>query len=154
MAKKARKDNGLTVQEESFCVAYTAIGTDTFSNGTSSAIAAGYSEESARTQAWKLLKKDYIKARILALHEANMKDNMVSTASVLAELAHDRLMSRKNHQYSVSVKCTELEGRYLAMWTDKVQTEAVDQHKPKTEQEAEALDEAARVYKLKLSKGA
>ncbi len=38
----------LTAKEEAFCVAYTTIGSETFSNGTKSAIEAGYAEDSAR----------------------------------------------------------------------------------------------------------
>ncbi len=37
----------------------------------------------------------------------------------LADLEHDKLMSRKSRQFSVATRCTELQGRYLAMFTDK-----------------------------------
>ena len=37
----------LTPKQDSFCVHYTTIGAETFSNGTKSAIAAGYSEKGA-----------------------------------------------------------------------------------------------------------
>ena len=110
----------LTAKEESFCVAYTTIGSETFSNGTKSAIEAGYAEDSARTQAWRLLRKEHIKNRIRELYDKNMEENMVTTGSVLANLAHDRQMARKNHQYSVATRCTELEGKYLALFTDNI----------------------------------
>ena len=115
-----KKDKPLSPREEAFCVAYSTIGSETFNNGTKSAIEAGYTEDSARTQAWRMLKKEHIKNRILELYEKNMEENMVTTASVLANLAHDRLMARKHHQYSVAKSCTELEGRYLSMFTDNV----------------------------------
>ena len=111
----------LTPKEEAFCVAYTTIGSETFSNGTKSAIDAGYAEDSARTQAWRMLRKEHIKKRIRELYDKNMEENMVTISSVLANLAHDRLMARKHHQYHVAKSCTELEGRHLAMFTDRVE---------------------------------
>ena len=99
----------LTPKEEAFCVAYTTIGSEMFSNGTKSAIEAGYAEDSARTQAWRMLRKEHIKKHIRELYDKNMKENMVTTSSVLANLAHDRLMARKHHQYHVAKSCTELE---------------------------------------------
>lgn len=108
----------LTAKEEAFCVAYTTIGSETFNNGTQSAIEAKYAENSARTQAWRMLKKEYIKRRIRELYDKNMEENMVTVGSVFANLAHDRQMARKHNQYSVAKSCTELEGRYLVMFTD------------------------------------
>ena len=98
----------LTAKEEAFCVAYTTIGSETFSNGTKSAIEAGYAEDSARTQAWRMLRKEHIKKRIRELYDKNAEENMVTTSSVLANLDHDRLMARKHNQYSVATRCTEL----------------------------------------------
>ncbi len=92
----------LTAKEEAFCVAYTTIGSETFSNGTKSAIEADYAEDSARTQAWRMLRKEHIKKRIRELYDKNMEENMVTTGSVLANLDHDSQMARKNHQYSVA----------------------------------------------------
>ena len=109
----------LTAKEEAFCVAYTTIGSDTFSNGTKSAIEAGYAEDSSRTQACRMLRKEHIKKRIRELYDNNMEENMVTVSSVLANLAHNRLMARKHHQYSVAKSCTELEGKYKGMFKDR-----------------------------------
>ena len=109
-------DKELTAKEEAFCVAYTTIGSETFSNGTKSAIEAGYAEDSARTQAWRMLRKEHIKKRIRELYDKNMEENMVTISSVLANFAHDRLMARKHNQYHVAKSCTELEGRHLAIF--------------------------------------
>ena len=79
----------LTAREEAFCVAYTTIGSETFSNGTKSATEAGYAEDSARTQAWRMLRKEHIKRRIRELYDKNMEENMVTVNSVLANLDHD-----------------------------------------------------------------
>ncbi len=134
----------LTAKEEAFCVAYTTIGSETFSNGTTSAIEAGYAEDSARTQAWRMLRKEHIKGRIRELYDKNMEENMVTTGSVLANLAHDRQMARTNHQYSVATRCTELEGKYLAMFTDNIADKTEKVPEPLTDEERAILREAAK----------
>ena len=126
----------LTAKEEAFCVAYTTIGSETFSNGTKSAIEADYAEDSARTQAWRMLRKEHIKKRNRELYDKNMEENMVTTGSVLANLAHDRLMARKHHQYNVAKSCTELEGKYLAMFTDNINQTTEEPTKFTDEEEA------------------
>jgi phage terminase small subunit len=114
-------DKPLTVRQDSFCVHYTTIGTPQFGNGTRAAIAAGYAEAGAAVLAHKLLKDKRIMARINRLHSENMVRNMITVDKVLADLEHDKLMARENHQYGVAKACTELQGRYLAMFTDRTQ---------------------------------
>lgn len=43
---------------------------------------------------------------------------MITVDKVLADLEHDKLLARENHQYGVAKGCTELQGRYLAMFKD------------------------------------
>lgn len=110
----------LNQREAVFAVHYTAIGSETFNDGTKSAIEAGYSEKSAHVAASRLLKRDNLRKRILELHQENMKRNMITVDKVLADLEHDKLLARKAHQYAVAKGCTELQGKYLAMFTDNV----------------------------------
>ena len=110
------KFDELTPKQESFCQHYTTIGGPTFSNGTQSALEAGYAESSASVTASQLLKKDFIKDRIEALHKENMTRNMITVDKVLADLEHDKLLARENHQYAVAKGCTELQGKYLSMF--------------------------------------
>ena len=51
-------EKSLTPRQDSFCVHYTTIGSETYSHGTKAALAAGYSESSAHVTATKLLKQD------------------------------------------------------------------------------------------------
>jgi phage terminase small subunit len=110
----------LPAKRESFCVNYTTIGAETFGNGTKSAIAAGYSENSAYSQASALLKNPEIRQRVQELHAENMSRNLITVDKVLADLEHDKVMARQNRQYAVATRCTELQGKYLAMFTDRV----------------------------------
>ena len=140
----------LTPKEEAFCVAYTTIGSETFSNGTKSAEEAGYAEDSARTQAWRMLRKEHIKKRVRELYDKNMEENMVTVNSVLANLAHDRLMARKHNQYSVAKSCTELEGKHLAMFTDVRKDDTPTPEPLTAEQVAEYKRLAGIATKLKI----
>ncbi len=117
----------LTAKEEAFCVAYVLVGAETFGNGAKSAEEAKYAENSARTQAWRLLRKEHIKKRIRELYDKMLEDNMVTPASVLVNLDHDRKMARKQNQYSVAVRCDELEGKYLALFTDNFADKTIEQ---------------------------
>ncbi|MHC4160112.1 MAG: terminase small subunit [Planctomycetota bacterium] len=112
--------NKLKPRQDSFCVNYTTIGSDTYSNGTKAALAAGYSEKSAHVTATKLLKQEAIQKRIVELQAENMQRNMITVDKVLADLEHDKLMARENHQYAVAKACTELQGRWLAMFKDNL----------------------------------
>ena len=119
-------DKNLKPRQESFCVHYTTIGSDTYSNGTKAALAAEYSETSAHVTATKLLKQEAIRKRIMELQTENMQRNMITLDKVLADLEHDKLLARKARQYAVSKSCTELQGRWLAMFTDNInQSDAV-----------------------------
>ena len=57
---------------------------------------------------------------IKELHAENMQRNMITVDKVLADLEHDKLMARKAGKYAVAKGCTELQGKYLSMFTDKV----------------------------------
>ena len=108
----------LKPKQDSFCVHYTTIGSETFSNGTKSAIKAGYSEKSAYSQACALLKNPKIQQKIKELHAENMSRNNITVDKVLADLEHDKLMAREHHQYGVAKECSIAQGKYLSMFTD------------------------------------
>jgi len=111
----------LKPRQNSFCVHYTTIGSETYSNGTKAALAAGYSQKSAHVTATKLLKQEAIRERIVELQAENMRRNLITVDKVLSDLEHDKLLAREAGQYSVAKGCTELQGRFLAMFTDKVE---------------------------------
>jgi phage terminase small subunit len=144
-------DNNLKPRQDSFCVHYTTIGSETYSHGTKAALAAGYSESSAHVTATKLLKREPIQNRITELQAENMRRNLITVDKVLADLEHDKLLARERHQYSVAKSCTELQGKYLAMFTDKMQTEITETRTYNIEElkvliaECEAMDKRIAV---------
>jgi len=73
----------LKPRQDSFCVHYTTIGSETYSNGTKAALAAGYSKKSAHVTATKLLKQEAIRSRIVELQAENMRRNMITIDKVV-----------------------------------------------------------------------
>jgi phage terminase small subunit len=130
--------NNLKPRQDSFCVHYTTIGSETYSNGTKAALEAGYSETSAHVTATKLLKQEAIRDRIVELQAENMRRNLITVDKVLADLEHDKLLAREARQYSVAKACTELQGKYLAMFTDNI-NQTTEQPEPFSDEEAEQL---------------
>jgi hypothetical protein len=135
----------LSQREAAFAVHITTIGSDTFGDGKNSAIAAGYSDRSAHVAASRLPKRDKAHNRILELHSENMQRNRITTDKVLADLEHDKIMARKHHQYAVAKGCTELQGKYLAMFTDRLQTEQSAEQKELTAKQAEATQRLTKI---------
>ena len=138
----------LTPKQDTFCVHYTTIGAETFSNGTKSAIAAGYSEKGAYARGSELLRIRKVLERISELHTENMRRNMITVDKVLADLEHDKLMARQAGQYSVSLQCTIAQGKYLAMWTENVNTTDTIRQR---ELDAEEQAECAELARLRLA---
>lgn len=88
-------------------------------NATQAAIRAGYSPKRAGqigNQNYKKL-QNYIEAEI----EKQLKKVDLTEEKVLLQLAEDRKNAVKLKQMSPAVKCTELQGKYLKMFTDKVE---------------------------------
>ena len=131
----------LSQKEAAFAVHITTIGSDTYGDGKNSAIAAGYSDRSAHVAASRLLKRDKVRNRISELHSENMQRNLITVDKVLADLEHDKILARKDQQYAVAKGCTELQGKYLAMFTDRLQTEQTEAQAKRTalEQETDKL---------------
>ena len=131
----------LSQREAAFAVHFTTIGSDTFSDGKKSAVEAGYSDRSAHVAASRLLTRERVQKRVSELHSENMQRNRITTDKVLADLEHDKVMARKHNQYSVAKGCTELQGKYLAMFTDRLQTEQTPE--PMSRSEAQEAEEYA-----------
>ena len=98
------KEKKLTKKQEEFCREYVKD-----HNGTQAAIRAGYSPESARQQAHRMLTKDYILSRVHAIQIEECEKKSINEESVLLGLqeTYERCMQLKpakvwdteKHQY-------------------------------------------------------
>ncbi len=64
---------------------------------------------------------------------------MITVDKVLADLEHDKLLAREARQYAVSKACTELQGRYLSMFTDNLNTNNTPEPIKLTDEDREEL---------------
>ena len=126
----------LNLQHEMFCTAYACLGAETFSHATKSAIKAGYSEKTAYSQGSKLLKKPEIQQRIRELFAAHLSRNNVTADSVLLNIAHDRQLARDKGDLAVSLRCSELEGKFLELFSN---------YRMSIDLEVPALDEEQKI---------
>ena len=128
---------------------YTDMGGDTFSNALTSAKKAGYSADTATSQGSRLLTNVKIQSRIREIHESNMLLANITPAKVLCDLEHDKRMARRYKQYSVAARCSELQGKYLAMFTDNYLITREDS----AEYDQRELAEVRRIAALLVSQG-
>ena len=89
-------------------------------NGTKAAISAGYAPNSAASQATRLLKRAKIRDEI-ARRKARQADRLELDADkVLRDLETTRMLALADKQYGTAVRCSELQGKHLELFTDKV----------------------------------
>jgi len=115
MAKK------LTTKELDFCDAY-AVG-KTRGNGLHSMKAAGYAgnDKSLRVSACQMLQKAHIIERMDKLTAHAVKKAGLTVERVLAQLEETRAAAVKVGNYGAATRCIELTGKYLKMFTERIE---------------------------------
>ena len=139
---------GLSLREENFCISYATIGSDTYSNGTKSAIDAGYSEKSAHSAAWRLLKKTKILQRNTEIQQEQMQRLNLNSDKVLADLEHVRCEALRKGELSNAIRASELQGKSLGMFG--VGTLVLDVERERELTDAEQA-EARRIAQIRLA---
>jgi len=130
-----RTTDSLNDKELSFCEHYVALGEPTCGNATASARAAGYAEKHAGNAAWKLMQRPVIREKIQELHKARMDKNLINPERVLHDLEHTRILALAKADLAVAARCSELQGKYLAMFTDRQQLVGPEQQRELDERE-------------------
>ncbi|MBQ7875493.1 MAG: terminase small subunit [Oscillospiraceae bacterium] len=106
----------LTAKQEKFCMEYIVD-----YNGTQAAIRAGYSESSARTTAWRMLKNDDIAARVRELQrEYNDQRCFYEKDRCMGEFWKTYEKAVEAGDGKTAAKCLELIGKTNGMFTEKV----------------------------------
>ena len=129
MAKKeVFEAKALSPLEEKFCKAFGDPESETYGQGTKSAVAAGYAAGTARNASWKALRRPRIKVRLKEIYS----ESDFSAGKVMSNLASDRLKALEKGDISSAVRCDELLGKRLKLWVDSYYQEI-----EKTDEEAE-----------------
>jgi hypothetical protein len=152
--KKTEMDvSGEKMRMETFCIAYTTIGAETFNKSEKSAIEAGYSESSARNAGTRLLRNPEVQKRILELHEENCGKAFVTETKVLADIEHDKIKAREKGDYASAIKADQLHGQFLAMFSEKFRIMNEGTPPPEmSKEETTAAEKASRELVIELAK--
>jgi hypothetical protein len=132
----------LTPKEEMFCRAYADPESATYGQATKSAEVAQYQEP--HNAAWKLRRRPRIIARI-AEYE---KLTRACVGKVLTDLEHERQLALAKGDIAAAIRASELQGKHLAMFTDRM---AVDDSATVERYDARRAEEASRIVAILLT---
>lgn len=92
-------------------------------NATQACIRAGYSEKTANRIGAENLSKPVIKSEIDRLKAIREKKVELTAEKVLKDIERVRGKAEDTNQFNVSLKASELQGKHLAMFTEKHQVD-------------------------------
>ena len=110
------KEEKLTEKQKMFCKEYIVD-----LNATQACIRAGYSEKTAKQIGSENLSKPYLQDEIAKLIKDREERVKLTADKVLEDIERVRGLAEGSEQYNVSLKASELQGKHLAMFTDKQQ---------------------------------
>jgi len=90
-------------------------------NASQACIRAGYSEKTAKEIGSQNLTKLNIQEEITRLMKDREERMQLTADKVLEDIERVRGLAEGSEQYSISLKASELQGKHLAMFTDKQQ---------------------------------
>jgi phage terminase small subunit len=111
-----RNESKLTERQKMFCKEYIVD-----LNAKQACIRAGYSEKTAKQIGSENLSKPYLQEEIARLMKSREERVKLTADKVLEDIERVRTLAEGSEQYSVSLKASELQGKHLAMFTDKQQ---------------------------------
>ena len=111
-----RNESKLTEKQKMFCKEYMVD-----LNATQACIRAGYSEKTAKVIGSENLSKPYLQEEIARLMKSREERVQLTADKVLTDIERVRGLAEGSEQYSISLKASELQGKHLAMFTDKQQ---------------------------------
>lgn len=106
----------LNPKQERFCQEYIID-----LNGKQAAIRAGYSERTAEVQASQLLTKLKVKEKIAELQKKTSDKLELTAEKVLRDIENLRNKAEADNQLSVALKASELQGKHLKLFTEKIE---------------------------------
>jgi hypothetical protein len=99
------------------------VSADCAGNGTEAARRAMYSgSDNVLAQiAAENLRKPHIAEEIVKLEKEALKGADVTIEKVLRDIEVERIQALNARQFAPAVRCSELQGKYLKMWVDKIE---------------------------------
>jgi phage terminase small subunit len=111
-----RSKSNLSDKQKMFCKEYIID-----LNAKQACIRAGYSEKTAKQIGSENLSKPYLQDEIAKLIKDREERIQLTADKVLDDIERVRGLAEGSEQYSISLKASELQGKHLAMFTEKQQ---------------------------------
>jgi hypothetical protein len=108
--------NDLTAKMEAYCQFYADPDGPGYSRKEVSAQLAGYKGKGAPCQ---LMSNRKVRTRILELIKEHCQEHCLSPEKVLVDLEKTRLMALDKGDLNAAVRCSELQGKSFALFTDR-----------------------------------
>lgn len=108
----------LTDKQQIFCKEYIVD-----LNAKQACIRAGYSEKTAEQQASRLLSKVKVRNEVDRLKAERENRVKLTADKVLKDIERVRKKAEETDQFNVSLKASELQGKHLAMFTERQRLE-------------------------------
>jgi phage terminase small subunit len=89
-------------------------------NATQACVRAGYSKKTAGIIGFENLRKPNIQREIDKLMNKRNERVQLTADKVLTDIEDMRKLTRDEKQYNVSLKASELQGKHLALFTERV----------------------------------
>lgn len=97
-------------------------------NATQAAIRAGYSKKTARQAGAENLSKPAIKDALDKAIKKRAAKVEITAEKVLKDLEEARIAARVDGQYSAAIRASELQGRHLRMFVDRLEAQVAHSH--------------------------
>lgn len=113
----------LTLKQAAFVVAYLSADKRLHGNATASAREAGYggNDNTLKSIGSELLAKPHVAAEIDKITDAGTKKAKLSVDKVLKDLEDTRVKAVAVGNFGAAVRCSELAGKYLKMFTERIE---------------------------------
>lgn len=89
-------------------------------NATQAAIRAGYAPRSAEMTGSRLLRNDKVAAAVQKAMDARSQRTELTADKVLRDIEEVRAIAREQGELNIALKASELQGKHLKLFTDKV----------------------------------
>ncbi len=119
--RKPAPERDMTLKQRSFCTWY--VSAEVSGNATEAARRAGYkgSEKQLAVIGYENIRKPKIASEIAKLEKEALKGADVTIEKVLRDIEDERIQALAAGQIAPAVRCSELQGKYLKMWVDKIE---------------------------------
>ena len=108
-------------------------------NAGAAATRAKYSEHSSKSIGRALLQNPFIQIKIQEQLEKSMKESELTIQKVLSDIEELRELAKNDAKYQTALKASELQGKYLKMFVDRIEVKDNTDYSTMSDKELEKI---------------